>query len=366
MIDMVGIRATAVSRTLLTFPATTRAAPRFLALLLVIAVGGCYDKEGFVTSPTRTQTYLDFTVVDQKTELPADGFSRATLRATIDAGADAARRTIVFSAAAGTLSGGSGAPTTQEVTANGEGVAEIELVSSTVVREARVRAEVKGVPELVRDVVLQFKPVDASSIIRFVSAPTEAPADGATKSAFRVLISSGLPKPSRTVRFTTSAGVFETSSAKTVDVDVDQSNETVVEIRSPSSNGSALVTATVNGFTAPVTIAFVPALPTQILVDAARQRVKGDGSEEVVVTAKLLRPLGVASAGTVIDFDPTTADAAQMSIGLLHGFPMSDGNGEVRMNYAPGATQYRGPVTITARLPGTSVAGVTTILITDP
>jgi hypothetical protein len=332
---------------------------------LVLAVVSCdsYDRALYSMSPERMETYLAIDTAALADSLPADGFSSTTVRATIPADADTGKRTLVFTTNVGTIRGGTTVNGAQEVPVDGSGAAEVQLVSAGTPDVARIRVSVKGVASITREASVRFVPVVANDMIAFDAAVDTALADSASLSTFRVRIAAGLPAGKRTVKFTTTGGVFATNQQKTIDVEADQSHMATVRLRSPVERGSAHVTASVNGVTIGRDIQFVQAIAEEILVDAGASSIKPGA--ETTVTARLIRDTGVPSLNTAATFTSTKADSANVTVGTFRGFALSNAKGEVTLTWSPGQTTYRGTVVIRVTAEGSSAVGIARIIVVD-
>jgi hypothetical protein len=112
---------------------------------------------------------------------------------------------------------------------------------------------------------IDFVAVTPSDIIRFTSAPGTVRADGLTVSELSVRIASGLPPDKRMITFKTTAGTFVGSGGVEEVVNSVGSNTASVLLLSPTTAGTAQVTATVNNVTATAVVEFVAADPNTIV-----------------------------------------------------------------------------------------------------
>ncbi len=344
-------------------------ARRWAAIGILAAVAGlpaCHETGDYTPSEARVNRFLTLESANNQTAIPADGVSRLLLVATIAADAEPGRRTIAFSASAGTLIGGqAGADGARQVAADSTGRAFIELQSANQVGDSIVQAQVVGVPELVRRLVIAFVAADPESVIRFLAAPARAPADGATLSTFTVQLSPALPLDTQ-VEFTTTAGGFGAAAAPSVMVPIDGSFQASADLQSPAAIGSARVTASAAGFSRSARIDFHRALPDGITVATAAAQVAASADASVTVTGTFLRDVGTVTAGTVATF--TATDAAGAPVGQFRNLT-TVGQATPRVataDFFPGTTAVRGLVTITVGTDEGSVTGAGVVEIIDP
>ncbi|HEY3571682.1 MAG TPA: hypothetical protein VGP73_27390, partial [Thermoanaerobaculia bacterium] len=166
-----------------------RSLPGFLLAALFLTVGGCYKESNYSPTAPQTAGALTLSTADGSRSIAADGLSRVTLVATIAAGADSDKRTVTFTTTSGTFVGAAGGGTSIDVSAGSDGRALAILQSSQKVETAVVSAAVKGTPSVAADIQIQFTAPDPNDVLRFVTAPASAPADGATVTLFTVAVS---------------------------------------------------------------------------------------------------------------------------------------------------------------------------------
>ncbi|HEV8241590.1 MAG TPA: hypothetical protein VGS57_19665 [Thermoanaerobaculia bacterium] len=358
---------TAASR----FPLAGNALARRLRALSVVALaatalfaGRCYNKKDYSPTAPATADALTLTTANQQTSLPADGVSRLRIIARISPDADADKRTVLFSTTAGTLVGTANASGQIAVAADVTGTATVELKSAQQVGIAVVTAQVQNVSGLSRQINISFTSADAGSVIQFVTAPASAPADGATISSFTVQLSPSLPLGTQ-VQFQATAGLFQPENAASVTRTADGSYRVSADLASPTTIGSARVTATANNVSQQTTINFVRALPNIITVSTGGTfTVTPSTSSGVTVTGTFLRDIGMVTAGTVATFRAFTSDGT--AIGFFRDVTTVSSSGTATATFLAGQTDYRGPVTIIVGAQGTSVTGSTGITIVDP
>lgn len=345
-----------------------RFAPLLAALIVLLPaapfLSGCY-KQGDFEPPAVIDESLVLGTAGGVTSLPADGVSRLRLIAQLDPRADLNKRTVIFSTTAGTLVGGNPSLVTgeREVAADGTGQATIELVAAQQVGPAVVAARVKEVPGLSRSLAIGFTAADVNGVIRFVASPGSAPADGATKSLFTVEVSPALPLGTQ-VAFSTSGGQFAPENASSATRSIDGSFRATVELVSPATIGTGIVSATANQVTRQATISFVRALPDRILVSTGGKVTARAGLDDpVTVTASFQRDIGQVTQGTPAVF--TATDSSGREIGLFRDASTVNASGSASATFLTGTTTYRGPVTIAVNAQGHTVRGSAVIEIVD-
>jgi hypothetical protein len=235
---------------------------------------------------------LTFTAAS--TSIPADGFSRTRLTATVVTLGNPARNTVTLRTSKGTLvsSGKVNADASVEVSVDGSGVAVADLRSSSTVESAIVAGNTKTI-------VIAFTPPDPNAIVRISAAASSAPADGATRVPITATIAAELPAP-RTVSFTVTGATFNGAGEVDRSVPVDGSNRAVVDLVAPTAPVSARVRASINGVSADTVVSFVTALPHRIFVSPAAAVVGPNADNRISVS--LLRDIGVASGGQIVGY----------------------------------------------------------------
>jgi len=335
-----------------------------LLAFLLLSASRCYERSRYDPTPGLIQATLSLTTEGGQTSLPADGVSRLLLIAQISPGADLDKRTIVFSTSAGTLIGGTAGAAGMEVPADSSGQAVIQLQSSQRVEVAVVKASVKEVPGITRQITIAFGASDPNATLQFVAHPDSAPADGASTSAFTVRLSPALPVGT-TVTFQSTAGLFAPENMAMVTRTADASSTATVLLVSPTTITTALVRATANNVTQEVTIDFQRALPDQITVSTnGKFQVKAAATDSISVTATFLRDRGTVTAGTVATFKAVTPSG--QSIGLFTDITTVNAMGQATATFLAPDVAYRGPATIVVGASGSGVTGTAPIQIVDP
>jgi hypothetical protein len=334
------------------------------ALLAVsgLSAGSCYKESNYSPTAPQVSGAITLTVAGGGQSIPADGLTQLTLVATIAANADADKRVITFTTSSGSFVGAAGG-TTVDVTAGSDGRALAILQSSQRVGPAIVSAVVKGSAAVSAQLQIQFTAPSADDVIRFVSPPAAAPADGATVTLFTVEVSPTVS--TGTITFSSTAGTFP---ATPVPIGID--HRATAGLTSPKTIGAASVTATVNtpggsnGFSRQTPFRFDIALPNVITVGVDNLTVTPGG--KVHVTAHFTRLVGQVSANTVAVFSAT--DSKGGSVGGFENVtvvqPASSGSDSTASaDFLPGANAAPGPITISVGTDPPSVIGSTDITV---
>jgi hypothetical protein len=287
-----------------------------------------------------------------------------TLVATIAAGADSDKRVITFTTSSGSFVGATASNgTTVDVTAGSDGRALVILQSSQRVETAIVTAVVKGSANVSAQRQIQFTAPNPDDVLRFVTAPATAPADGQTITLFTVAVSPSVT--TGTVTFSSTAGTFP---AATVQIGIDHT--ATAGLMSSKTPGVGTVSATLNsgggtnGFSRQVPVRFEVALPNVISIVVDSLTVMPGG--KVHVTAHLTRLVGQVTANTVAVF--SAEDAAGNDVGSFENVTVvqpgaSASDSIATADFLPGATAAPGPVTISVGTAPASVTGSTTITV---
>ena len=333
-----------------------------LAILLLIA-GGCYKESSYSPTDPQVTGALTLAPADGTLSIPADGVSRVTLVATIAADADSDKRVITFMTSSGSFVGATGNGTAVDVTAGSDGRALVILQSFQTVETAIVTAVVKGSANVAAQRQIQFTAPNPDDVLRFVTAPAAAPADGQTITLFTVAVSPSVA--TGTVTFSSTAGTFPVA---TVQIGIDHT--ATAGLMSSKVPGVGTVSATLNsgggagGFSRQIPFRFDVALPNVISVVVDSLTVMPGG--KVHVTAHLTRPIGQVTANTVAVFSAT--DANGNDVGGFENVTVvqpgaSASDSIATADFLPGATAAPGRVTIFVGTEPPSVTGSTTITV---
>src|SRR5512134_1761542 len=107
-----------------------------LVAMLLSSGSACHDPGNYVLGPGAIDQVLSVSL--SATSIPADGTTRLTITAQLDPRTDADKRTVTFTASAGTLIGGGREGSTTSVTADASGKAVVELRSNRTPGTVRV------------------------------------------------------------------------------------------------------------------------------------------------------------------------------------------------------------------------------------
>ena len=346
----------------------------YTATGLVIALAACngFDEKRYLPTSADFQQALLLSV--DRSSVPADGFSTATITASITKDAAPTKRTVVFTTTKGTFAG-SGDPETAtiESTVDASGSTSVLLRSSRSVESATISASVKTVDGLVKQQVVNFVAANASDTIQVSPSQTTAPADGASITQITAQIAAGLPASRRRVTFTTTMGTFAaapggtapTDQGRKIEASADASNRVTVFLKSPvESAGDAFVSASVDtgpAVSATTSVHFDRARPDRMTITSAESSLTASFTSKSRITVTLVRDVGIPTQGTVVEF--SAADSTGVDISFFSSVSTSNETGEVVATFSPGAAAMTGPAKIRATVVGTSVTATVTIQI---
>ena len=292
----------------------------FTVWLLVLAANNCskHDPDRYIfSSDSSVRVDRLFTLsVDGSPDVPADGFSAATLVAQILIVTEGPRR-ILFTTSAGNLRIGSETfGDSAFVETNLQGRATVDLVSTREVGTARVIARVIDVtPVLVQETTIRFIKASIDSIITFVESPDSAFASSAEITPFTVRISPALRGSDRKVTFTTTQGEFVPAKENTQTriVEAGDDNLASVQLRSPDNVTEALITAVVRDFTRETTIHFV-SLPADSVIwfTEASATAPADGAT-LTKFAVTVSPVWLGESNPTVEFETNQGNFASSS-----------------------------------------------------
>lgn len=283
-------------------------------MLRTLAVGvaalalACHRPDSYLPSEI-----VVVTVVATPTTIPADGVATTTIRAAIDRDADRDQRTVTFRTTAGSfLPLSDERPREATVTANGLGVATIELKSEFGKSSALVEATIGGTTASVR---VTFTQPAAADVFALAAALPNLPADGFSETVVSAqLRRSGLTDTERRVQFQTTAGslralgrVEGSPTGTSVTAIADTDGLARVALISSQQTGSARVTATALGFSQQVEVSFVPAQPADtITVSTAPANQVADNDSLVTVHATIAA--GIPTPNRKVTFATTLGE----------------------------------------------------------
>ena len=339
---------------------------RLRLLLSVLCLGallaGCYDKSDYSPSGQLVDEILTLSSASGATSLPADGFSRLQLVAHLLGTPAFDKRTVVFSTTDGTLQGGQAVANCtgcQQVEADGNGRALIDLVSSQRVGTAVVTASPQSAPGVRVQMTISFVAAPPDETLQFVTAPERAPADGRTLTTFTVRVSPSIPQAARQVTFAATGANFS-NGQPSITVNVDAGNQASADLQSPTAIGTSRVLATINGVTREVSVRFERALPDAIVVTANPDSVPASATSKMTITATLLRDIGGVTDGTLVTFE---AERNGTSVGRFTNITRTT-NGTATADFFPGTAT--GLVTVIAGAQDTDVTGSVVVEVTQP
>jgi len=318
----------------------------FAATALLSGCNG-YDRGSYDSPTDPGRQYLSLSVAGGASTLPADGISSLQITAAI--APDSQQRTVEVTTTAGTLVGGTGSATDQMVTVDSGGRATLSLRSSQTPGPVVVTARVQTVPVVAQSLQLTFTPPDAEAVLRFVSVPATAPADGATASLITVAVSPQLGSANRTVAFSTTAGSFSPgSTVSTANVTAGADLTATTVLYSPTAIGAAVVTATVANSSRQAEIHFERANPDLVTLQLSDITVTDSAASKITATATLQRTVGAVTPGTPVTFEAIRLDTGA-PFGLFTGNPaVSSSTGTASATFSPAGSGYRGLARITA------------------
>ena len=325
-------------------------------LVILVAATACpHDPNDYIGNPSE---FIVLEVEGGATTIPADGFTETRITATLVAN-DPIAAEVQFATTRGAFVGVKVTDGKATVRVDQDKTASILLRSGTESGEGTVSATVVDNEKVHRGLTLSFVPPDPDDVMRFVAAPGNAPADGATRSLFVTEVSGAITD--RTVAFSTTAGKFPDGKL-TASIPADTNNQAAVELVSATTVLSGVVSATINGVTRTASISFDRALPDQIL--ALPDALEVEAGKTLNVNGTLLRNAGTVTPQTIATFDTQRPDGS--SLGGFLSIQPSNLQGQVSATYLPGDTAYRGPVTIIIGVIGSPVTGSTTIQLIEP
>ena len=263
--------------------------PRLTATVLAasLCTAGCYNSDHYsVQSPT-TPSGLPADDILAVSALPnsvqADGVSRTTITARVDPRSTVKR--ITFETSRGTLISATDGKVT--VTADGTGVATVDLQSEAIPGTARVTVTVgPGVPNVdnvVRVLDVPFTAVNADQLLTVESSSPSLPADGFSLSTITARLTTNGNRQQQ-IKFATSLGKLVRSAgadgAPTDTVTADAQGVATIFLRSENTVGTAVVTAETLGFSRQVLVAFQAPNPSDIItLRAEPSTVAADGPQ---------------------------------------------------------------------------------------
>jgi hypothetical protein len=336
----------------------------FLALLLPL--GGCTD----LNTPAAPEQVLQLTI--SLPSLPADGFSTAQVTAQIDRATDERFRDIVFTTTLGSFPAGTSTQARSiVVTANSDGRAVATLRAANQTGTATVTAEIRagGSVKASQSATIDFQAVAATSVISIELPVAEAPADGAWVTPVFARIAGAIPQDLREVVFSTTAGTLAigtSGGASSVQVRAGTDNVATVNLLSPRTVGTAIVTASLNSISVRKTVEFTHAYPDRAALTVSGSfRLQASFATKVGLRLELFRDVGAVTRGTLVTWEATD-DSTGSPVGYFSGITPSDLAGVCTADFTPGSTAERGTTTIRARVVDSRVSAAVVVEIIAP
>ncbi|MGH1364662.1 MAG: hypothetical protein ACRBF0_13960 [Calditrichia bacterium] len=300
-----------------------------------------------------------FQFIDFPASAQADGFSLNAVTVRVSSQIPSGSRQVTFTTTGGTFASTNNQ--TAQIMPNVDNRATAVLKSPNSIQTTTIKATVNTFS---REISINFMPIIPDSIIRFITTPNSAPADGATLSTYSVRISPQLPLSGRRVTFSTTSGTFAVNNNNTIQVTADQSNIATAILKSPNIIENGLISATINGLTRDATTDFQRADPEQILLNLGAFQIKASLTNSIIAKAQLIRNVGTVTPGTIVTFN--AADSLGNPIGLFGDITLSNSMGEATAIFTTGATTYRGRVTITSGTTAPNLTATAMLQVVDP
>jgi hypothetical protein len=304
--------------------------------------------------------------------LPADGFSTAQVTARIDPATSERYRDITFTTTLGSFPAGTSTQARSiVVTADSDGRAVATLRSASQPGTATVTAEIRdgGNVKASQSATIDFQAAQPSEVLTIELSSAEAPADGAWVTPIVAQISRSIPLDLRDVTFTTTAGSLSIGTgggASIVQVRAGTDNLAAVNLVSPRTVGTALITATVSNISVRKVVEFSHAYPDRAALSVSGSfRLQASFATKSSLRMELFRDTGTVTRGTLVEweaFDDTTGNP----VGYFSGVTPSDTVGVCTADFTPGSTAERGTTTIRARVVGSKVTAAVVVEIIAP
>lgn len=266
----------------------------------------------------------------------ADGSSTSIITATVldETGTEMEDMTVSFSKTSGTLN--FPVRTTDE-----NGIAEVELTSSTAEETATVTASAY----ISSSVDVKFT-MDIPYQIVISASPTRIIADGSTVSIITAIPKDkdGNPMAGIDVSFSTDIGALNKFYDET-----DENGIAEVELTS-TVEGTATVTASVSSTKATTNVTFYEYNPTSIEMDREESSILADGFSQIQIIARALNPSNEPIIGAVIDFS-TNYGTLDKTTGVV-----ANQSGDATVTLTSEGSSYDLDVRVKAVVQGTSLA----------
>jgi hypothetical protein len=330
---------------------------RLIVAVLVCCGAGCYDPNR-VTAPDDVML-----LTASPASIPANGFASSQITAHVSA-ASPSKFVITFKTSVAGLT----IPNGESRRPDSNGDVVVLLTSDTSPKTVIVTAEAKDGANTVasRSVPVVFEAAEASSLVRLSASSSQVEADGVSSVIMRAEISPSFS--SRQVTFKTTNGSFARgSSLLSTDVTAGADGVAIAPLYVGSSLGTAVVTATVNGFSASQTVTFVAAPPDFVTLTATPLSVsKALDTNLTTLVATLSRTIGAVSGNTRVEYSIANDASGETGFGRFEtqSRTAQDGQVTITTKFFPGTAAPLGLATITVRVPETSVTARVKVNIT--
>ena len=322
---------------------------------------GCHDPADYDLTEEQVQSIISLDVTGPAS-IPADGFTTTTLIARIYP-ANANNRALLISTDRGTLVKGGGKMTDGALSINvgPDGSVEFDLKSSVETGDAIVVVTSGGQPLISASKTVTFEQANPDDTIRFVTVPTNMPADGSSQTTIEVQLNTNIPAASRQANFETTLGSLIPSTKQVL---ADANGVARITLQSPATMGSTRITVSNGSVIRQTSVEFIRALPMTITATTTPLTVQASVNSSVEVIGQLSRTPGTVTDGSTVLFEAFRTDTSA-PIGVYRNITNSVG-GRVTGSFLPGATDYRGDVELRVSTPDRSISGSTLVRIIAP
>ncbi len=302
--------------------------------------------------------------------LPADGYSRLDLTATVPRGLEPEARHVVFQTTKGRFKTGGGEMDASrlEVAADAGGIARAQLVggveagtalvSASLARRHGSESDSEQLEFVVTDSLeILLEPPVVENTVRLEAASATAPADGESATKITVSVNPELPSELRDTTVETTFGRLEGSDQPYRELFVGGSNQETIDLLSPIVPGVARVSVFVGQLSASTPVEFVPALPDEIFVRPPQQA--WPHGTWFKVEALLERRSGRVSEGTPVTFSVHALEGLEphMELPIRVAYPArTDLNGLAVTELLLEDTGYTGTAILRADVEGSGAA----------
>jgi hypothetical protein len=201
-----------------------------------------------------------------------------------------------------------------------------------------------------------------------ISTNKSLPADGSSIIELNAIIPSNADDSKRTVTFSTSDGVFVSTSTKTDQQKADITGKAISQLKSTLTPAIIFISAELAGYKRTEKIEFLRAYPEKIIVETGTQDYKVKESNYPIITTKLIRSIGKPSLNTEVILKAFDASGTN-EIGIFKNLTFSNSSGEVSANFVLSQLTYRGKCIIKATVNNvvstTVISGESSLNIVD-